>query len=63
MQTQYSVLGYRTDLHFHDYKLSIKTDENGHSYKNTDYEIKKQKYIEQALDCMFIRIDLDKEHF
>ena len=27
MQTQYSVLGYRTDLYFHDYKLAIEVDE------------------------------------
>ena len=30
MQTQYSVLGYRTDLHFHDYRLAIEVDEKGH---------------------------------
>ena len=24
MQTQYSVLGYRTDLHFHKHKLALK---------------------------------------
>ena len=43
MQTHYSVLGYRIDLHFHDYKLAIEIDENGHSNKNINYEIKRQK--------------------
>ena len=29
MQTQYSVLGYKIDLYFHDYKLTIEIDEKG----------------------------------
>ena len=43
MQTQYYVLGYRIDLYFHDYKLAIEIDENGHNGRNIDYEIKKRK--------------------
>ena len=39
MQTQYSVLGYRIDLYFHDYKLAIKVGEKGHEDRNIDYEI------------------------
>ena len=27
IQTQYSVLGYRIDLYFHEYKLAIEVDE------------------------------------
>ena len=27
MQTQYSLLGYWIDLHFHDYKTAVETDE------------------------------------
>ena len=30
MQTQYSILGYRIDLYFHDYKLAIEVEETGH---------------------------------
>ena len=63
MQTQYSVLGYRIDLCFHNYKLTIEIDENGHSNRNIDYEIKIQKAIEQKLGCEFFRIDPDKEDF
>ena len=63
MQTQYNVLSYRIDLYFHDYKLAIEIDEKEHRVKNIDYEIKRQKVIEQELDCKFIRIDLDKEDF
>ena len=28
IQTQYSVLEYRSDLYFHDYKLAIEVDQN-----------------------------------
>ena len=45
-QTQYNVLRYRIELYFHDYKLPIEIDENGHSDGNIDYQIKRQKTIE-----------------
>ena len=50
MQTQYIVLSYRIDLYFHDYKLTIAIDENGHSDKIIDCKIKRQA-IEQELGC------------
>ena len=39
MQTQYSVLGYRTDLYFHKYKLAIEVDELGHADRNVSNKI------------------------
>ena len=63
MQTQYNVLGYRIDLYFHYYKLAIEIDENGHSHRDINYEINRQKAIEQELSCRFIRVDPDKEDF
>ena len=63
MQVQYNILSDRIDLYFHDYKLAIEIDENGHSDRNIDYEIKRQKSIEQELGCKFIRFDSDKEEF
>ena len=63
MQTQYNVLGYRIHLYFHDYKLAIETNENGHSDRNIDYEIKRKKPIEQEIGCKFIRINPGKEDF
>ena len=41
MQTQYSVLGYTIDLHFHEYKLAIEVDVLGHNDRNIDYEIQR----------------------
>ena len=57
------MLGYRIDLYFHAYKLAIKFDENGHSDKNIDDEIKRQKAITQKLGRRFIKIDPDEENF
>ena len=48
-------------MYFHDYKLATETDENEHSDRNTDYEIKRRKAIEQELGCKCIRIDPEKE--
>ena len=64
MQTQYSVLGYRVDLYIHGLIIySIEIDENGHSDRNIDYEIKRQKATEQELGCKCSRIDPDEEEF
>ena len=38
MQNQYSVLGYKTDLHFHKYKLAIEIDEKGHKDRNINHK-------------------------
>ena len=57
MQTQYSVLGYRTDLYFHDYKLAVEVDEKDYKDRSIDHEIKRQKAIEKELGCEFIRIN------
>ena len=59
------MLGYRIDLYFYDYKLTIDINGNGNgcSDRNIDFEIKRQKAIEQELGFEFIRIDLDKEVF
>ena len=63
MQTQYSVLGYRTDLYFHKYRLAIEVDELGHTDRNRSNEIERQKALEEELNCVFIRINPDKKKF
>ena len=64
MQTQYSVLGCRVDLYIHGLIIySIEIDENGHSDRSIDYEIKRQKATEQELGCNFSRIDPNEEEF
>ena len=61
IQTQYSVLGYRIDLYFHEYKLAIEVDELGHTNKNINNEIERQKALEKELNCVFIRINPDEK--
>ena len=63
MKPQYNVLSYRIDLYFRDYKLAIEINENGHGDRNINYEIKRQKAIEQELGCEFIRSEPNKEVF
>ena len=41
IQTQYSVLGYRINLYFHEYKLAIEVDELGHTNRNINNEIER----------------------
>ena len=47
IQTQYSVLGYRIDLYFHEYKFAIEVDELGHTNRNINNEIERQKALEK----------------
>ena len=63
MQTQYSVLGYKIDRYFYDYKLAIQIDEKGHKDRNINHEIERQKALEHELNCKFIRINPDEENF
>ena len=60
---QYHVLGYRIDVYYFKFKLAIKVDEQGHNDRNIDYEIERQKAIENELGCEFIRINSAKENF
>ena len=39
MLTEYSVLGYKIDFYFHDYKLAIEVDEFGHDDRDISYEV------------------------
>ena len=47
MQTQYNVLGYKIDIYFHEYKLSVEVDKLGHNDINIDYEMQRQRAIEK----------------
>ena len=59
---QHNVLGYRIDAYFFKYKLAIEADEQGHNDRDIDYEIERQKAIENELGCEFIRINAAKEN-
>ena len=55
------MLGYRIDLNFNGNKFAIKVDDDEHSDRNTDYEIKRPKTVEQDHSSKFIRIYPGKE--
>ena len=59
----YRVLGYETDIYFHDYKLAVEIDEYDHEDRGIGCEIERQKALEKELGCKFIRINPDKENF
>ena len=63
METQYSVLNYKIDLYFHEYKLAVEIDENNHQGRTENYEKQRKKEIENKLSCLFIRINPNKENF
>ena len=46
METQYSVLKYKIDLYFHEYKLAVEADGKGHKDRNSEHETKRQKETE-----------------
>ena len=57
------MLGYRNDLYSHKYKLAIEVDEFDHWDRNITYEIKRQKAIENELECTFIKINPNEIFF
>ena len=59
-QVHYIVLGHIIYLYFHDYKLAIEIEENGHNDINIANEIKRKKLIEQEFGCklMVIRTEV-----
>ena len=61
MQTHYSVLGYKIDLYFHDYKLEVEIDEIDDSDRNNNNKTKEE--VEEELNCEFIRINPDEANF
>ena len=63
IQTQYTVLNYRIDFYFHEYKLAIEVDELGDNDRNINDEVQRQRALERELHCVFIRIDPDAVDF
>ena len=54
---------YFTDLYLPDYKLAIEIDEMGHKNRNFFYEENRQTYIENKLNCKFLRFNPDEKNF
>lgn len=63
MECQLYVSPYKVDLYFKDYKLAIECDEDGHSDRDMEKEKLRQLFIEDKLNCNFIRYNPDDTNF
>ena len=59
----YHIGKYFVDLYFPDHKLAIECDENNHSDRDPIYEKTRQTYIENKMNCNFIRFNPDDKNF
>ena len=58
-----SVGKYRIDQYFPKHKLAIECDEFDHRDRDIEYEIRRQKFIEDQLNYKFIRYNPVAEDF
>ena len=63
MKRQFSNGPHRIDLYFPEHKLAIECSEHDHRDRDINYEIKRKKFIEDQLNCKFIRYNPDAEDF
>ena len=63
LKQQFSVLSYRIDLFFTDFKIAIECDENSHSNYNKEKEIKRMELITEEIKCTWIRYDPYGDNF
>ena len=63
MKQQFSIGSYRIDLYFSEDKLAIQWDEHDHKDRYINYERRGQAFIEDLLNCKFIRYNPDAEDF
>lgn len=60
---QHSVGPYRIDLYFPTLKVAVECDELGHRDRCPKEERDRQQFIENELECIFIRYDPDSPEF
>ena len=54
---------YRIDLYFPKHKIAVECDEFGHKYRDPQYEMERENYIKEELECVFIRFNPDDPVF
>ena len=59
MVRQIPIGKYRIDLYFSAYKLALECDEFGRNNRDISYEINRQKFIEEQLQCQFVQYNPD----
>ena len=63
MKRQFSIGFFRIDLYFPEHKLASECDEHHHKDRDINYEIRRQKFIEDQLNCKFIRYNPNGKDF
>jgi very-short-patch-repair endonuclease len=63
MEPQFRIGDYRIDLYFPSLKIAVECDEHGHSDRDVSKEIARQEYIENQLNCRFLRFNPDAKNF
>ena len=63
IKQEFSIWSYRIDLYFPEHKLAIEYEEHDHKDRDINYEIRQQKFIEDQLNCKFIRCNPDPNNF
>lgn len=60
---QYKVPPYAIDLYFPDQGIAVECDEDGHCRYDQESETRRQRHIEWALGCTFVRYNPDAPTF
>lgn len=62
-ELQYKINNFFVDMYLPDLKIVIECDEFNHCKNNKQKEVQRQIYIEEQLDCTFIRYNPDSSDF
>ena len=63
MERQFKIGNYRIDLYLSEHKIAVEFDEFDHIGRDINYEIYRQKFIEEQLQCTFVRYNPDDKDF
>ena len=63
MERQFKIGNYRIDLYLPEHKIAVECDEFDHIGRDINYEIFRQKFIEEQLQCTFVRYNPDDKDF
>ena len=63
MKRQFSIESFGIDLYLPEHELAIECNKNDHKDGDINYEIVRQKLIEDQLNCKFIRYNPDAKDF
>ena len=63
IKRQFSIVPYWINLYFPEHKLATECDDHDHKDRDINYEIRRQTFIEDQLNCTFIRYNPDAKDF